>query len=72
MLTRASAWPSQTSLLMTYEGMARSLTDARPAVHLIDFAHAFPSGSSSDVNFLGGLNSLISIITPLGCPISQA
>lgn len=55
------------SVLLLYEGAARSATEARVAVRLIDFAHAFPTDctegvSGPDANTLAGLRGLISAV----------
>lgn len=52
----------QASLLFTYEGTARSAAEANVQVHMIDFAHTFPSIGHRDDNVLLGLLSLISIL----------
>jgi hypothetical protein len=53
-------------VLLTYEGIATRVEDAKPQVHLIDFAHTYPSAGQQDTNFLRGLDSLLSILTKLG------
>jgi hypothetical protein len=58
--------PLQASVLLTYEGTATRMEDAKPQVHLIDFAHTYHSNGEQDTNFLQGLDSLISILNSLG------
>jgi hypothetical protein len=53
------------SVLLLYEGAARCAAEARVAVRLIDFAHAFPAGmheGGPDANFLAGLEGLIAAL----------
>ncbi|GBG00134.1 inositol polyphosphate multikinase beta-like [Raphidocelis subcapitata] len=53
------------SVLLLYEGAARSPAEAHVGVRLIDFAHAFPAGvhpGGRDDNFLAGLRGLIAAV----------
>ncbi|KAI8467791.1 MAG: hypothetical protein J3K34DRAFT_523417 [Monoraphidium minutum] len=53
------------SVLLLYEGAAQQPCEARVAVRLVDFAHAFPAaiaGGGPDANFRGGLLGLIAAL----------
>jgi 1D-myo-inositol-tetrakisphosphate 5-kinase/inositol-polyphosphate multikinase len=59
------------SVLLVYEGAARSMAAARVAVRLIDFAHAFPAGAhpgGRDDNALAGLRGLAAALTAACAP----
>eukprot|EP00197_Chlamydomonas_leiostraca_P013819 CAMPEP_0202866496 /NCGR_PEP_ID=MMETSP1391-20130828/7745_1 /ASSEMBLY_ACC=CAM_ASM_000867 /TAXON_ID=1034604 /ORGANISM="Chlamydomonas leiostraca, Strain SAG 11-49" /LENGTH=302 /DNA_ID=CAMNT_0049546449 /DNA_START=87 /DNA_END=995 /DNA_ORIENTATION=+ len=60
--TQASFCFYQASVLLSYEGTATRMEDANVQVHLIDFAHTFPTGGKRDDNFLSGLDALLSIL----------
>lgn len=53
------------SVLLLYEGAARTAAEARVCVRLIDFAHSFPAGvheGGVDANFLAGLRGLMGAV----------
>jgi len=50
------------SVLMTYEGAAVAAEDLKVSCKLIDFAHSFGGQQQKDMNFLGGLRSVMSLI----------
>lgn len=51
------------SVIISYEGAAKTAEEAKVRVRLVDFAHTFPSPENQkDANFSGGLDSLIESI----------
>mmetsp|Transcript_7397 Transcript_7397/g.18991 ORF Transcript_7397/g.18991 Transcript_7397/m.18991 type:complete len:101 (-) Transcript_7397:155-457(-) len=50
------------SVLLTYEGTAKTAEDAKVSVRLIDFAHSFDGQGKKDENFLGGLRNVMKMM----------
>mmetsp|Transcript_12263 Transcript_12263/g.38846 ORF Transcript_12263/g.38846 Transcript_12263/m.38846 type:complete len:197 (+) Transcript_12263:906-1496(+) len=50
------------SILVLYEGAARTPEELRVRVKLVDFAHTFARESTRDSNFIGGLNALVGVL----------
>lgn len=51
-----------TSILILYEGAAKTVEDLRVTLKLVDFAHTFHADCTLDTNFLTGLSGLEQVI----------